>query len=442
MDGKKSLLKGAKKVLKENQRGNYTIPAAGIYPHQWLWDSCFIAIGLRHYDVERAKMEIVSLLRGQWFNGMIPHMILSFSGSSSRHDRNARAWQSWRNPMSPDEASTSGITQPPMLAEAVASIGEKMTAPERRSWYKMVLPALIRYHQWLYAERDPHQEGLVLQIHPWETGLDNTPPWMDELHRHMLAWWIRALRKLRLDNSLTWFRSDTRYVPAAQRLTNIEALALYDIQRRMRRKSYNIDDILDHGWFAIEDLTFNSIFIRANTRLQEIAETAGQKLPADLLDTMKKSEKAIENFWNEADGQYYSRDFITHHPLQQSSIAALMPLYSGAISKERAGVLVHLLESEHLFGTSYPIPTAPANSEYFDPIRYWQGPAWFNTNWLIIDGLKRYGFHDHAAALRESTLELAKNHGFYEYFNPLNGDPLGSQNFSWTAALTIDLLQK
>jgi glycogen debranching enzyme len=115
-------------------------------------------------------------------------------------------------------------------------------------------------------------------------------------------------------------------------------------------------------------------------------------------------------------------------------------LYSGTITKERAHQLVRLLENEHQFGTAYPAPSVPANSLWFNPICYWQGPAWVNMNWLVIDGLKRYGFHDHAAALRESTLEMVSKGGCAEYFNPLTGDPLGAREFSWTAALTIDLL--
>jgi hypothetical protein len=39
-------------------------------------------------------------------------------------------------------------------------------------------------------------------------------------------------------------------------------------------------------------------------------------------------------------------------------------------------------------------------------------------------------------------LEIAAEHGFYEYFNPLTGDGLGAPDFSWTAALTIDLLKE
>ena len=54
------LLEAAEAVLLENDRGTYTQPAKDLYPHQWLWDSCFTAIGLRHFDVERAQTELKS----------------------------------------------------------------------------------------------------------------------------------------------------------------------------------------------------------------------------------------------------------------------------------------------------------------------------------------------------------------------------------------------
>ena len=39
-------------------------------------------------------------------------------------------------------------------------------------------------------------------------------------------------------------------------------------------------------------------------------------------------------------------------------------------------------------------------------------------------------------------IDLVKEHGFYEYFNPLTGDGLGANDFSWTAALLIDLISE
>jgi glycogen debranching enzyme len=433
------LVAAAKGVLTGNDRGLYTIPAKGMYPHQWLWDSCFIAIGIRHYDVERAKIEILSLLRGQWTNGMVPHMI--FTPGLKQHPY-LGVWRSWVSPYAPDHVSTSGITQPPLLAEAVVQIGKKLPLIERRSWYRQVYPGLLAYHQWLYAERDPHDEGLVLQIHPWETGLDNTPPWMAEMNEHLLPWWIRALQATKLDGTLGLFRRDTRMVDASQRPTNIEAMAMYDIQRRLRRKEYNITKILDHSLFAIEDLAFNSILIRANEHLLDIARSIRTELPIELVDRMRLAVKAFDDLWDPYTESYYPRDFVTHRLLKEQSIASLLPLYAGCISEDRAAVLVKTLESEHVFGPAYPIPSAPLNSIWFDPVRYWQGPTWFNTNWLIVQGLKRYGYHDHAAALIESMLEIAAEHGFYEYFNPLTGAGLGAPDFSWTAAVTLDLAQK
>ena len=434
------LLTGAKEVLKQNDCGDYTMPALEFYPHQWLWDSCFTAIGLRHVDVERAKMELLSLLRGQWQNGMLPNVIFR---NERRYHTDRNIYQSWLSPYAPDDVSTSGITQPPMLAEAVVQVGKKMAWPERRQWYRMMWPALLSYHQWLYKERDPHGEGLVLQIHPWEIGLDNTPPWMVEMHHHLLPSWIRFIEWTHLADLIGLFRRDRHYdVPLNERLSTVEALALFDIQRRLRRKAYNIDKILDHSLFAIEDLTFNSILIRANDHLEEIAKSIREEIPEELADSIAKSRKTFEELWDPYSGQYYSRDFITHALLKEPSIATLMPLYAGSISKERATELVRLLENEHQFGPAYPVPSAPISSPWFHAKRYWQGPSWVNTNWLIIDGLKRYGFHEHAAALTESTLEMVQKSGFAEYFDPLTGEAAGTDNFSWTAALTIDLLKK
>ena len=432
-----ALIEQCTAVLRANDRGNYTQPASDLYPHQWLWDSCFTAIGWRHLDQPRAQAELTSLLRGQWQNGMLPNIIFR-SEAAYRTDRNL--WHSWLSPYAPTAVATSGITQPPMLAEAVVQVGRSLKKPERRLWYRQMFPALVRHHQWLYNDRDPHQEGLVLQIHPWESGLDNTPPWMQQLHSHRLSWWVRGAETLHLEQAINLFRRDTKSVPSDQRFAAIEALALFDAQLRLRRKNYAIDRILDRGLFAIEDVTFNSIFIRANQHLQAIAEDVQEVLPPELVSRMTLTERAFEELWDPNTSQYYSRDFVTHELLEVPSIGALLPLYSGSISKEHAHKLVHHLENSRAFGAPFPVPSVPLDSPDFQAERYWQGPSWVNTNWLIIDGLERYGYHDHAAALKDSTIEMVANHGCYEYFNPLDGSAAGAPGFSWTASLTLDLL--
>lgn len=439
MQNNDELLAAAQAVLSQNDRGNYTQPAHGLYPHQWLWDSCFTAIGQRHYDIPRAQAELTSLLHGQWSNGMLPNIIFR-DDPQYRTDRNV--WSSWRSPYAPKNVATTGITQPPMLAEAVVQIGKRLEDPERRQWYRLMYQPLVDYHSWLYTDRDPHGEGLVLQIHPWETGLDNTPPWMHELHEHQLSWWVQAVETLKLQPVVNLFRRDTHSVPSDQRFSAVEALAMFDAQRRLKRKAYDIDRILDRGLFAIEDITYNSIFIRANQHLLHIARSLKETLPEELHANILKSEKALEELWDPYAGQYYSRDFVTHNLIKVPSIGTLLPLYSGAISQEIAEHLVKMLENEQLFGADYPVPSVPLEAAEFHSKLYWQGPSWVNTNWLIIDGLKRYGFNDHAAALRDSTLDMVRRSGFYEYFDPTDGSPAGGPNFSWSAALVIDLLRQ
>jgi hypothetical protein len=432
------LLEKAKHVLKNNDRRLWTVPASDLYPHQWLWDSCFIAIGLRHLNVERAKTELTSLLRGQWSNGMLPHMIFNM-GSDDKKSREREG--SYLSPYSPDDVATSGLTQPPMLAEAVLRIGEKLPATERRTWYKQMYPHLLDHHKWLYRDRDPHKEGLIVLLHPYESGLDNTPPWISELRKHSMPWWVLAIERLHLDGLANLVRRDTRFVPAQERMSNIEAMAYWAALRRLRRKAYNSEALLSRSLFAVEDLSFNCILIRANSCLVEIAENIKEELPASLLEDMAKTEKTLEELWNEDAGQYYSRSFISHKLIEEPTIATLLPLYAGSISKERAKQLVELLKNRKAFGASWPVPSVPLNSQDFNPIRYWQGPTWINTNWLIIDGLERYGFNEEAADLRERTLELVAKSSSSEYFNPKTGQSAGAQNFSWTAALVIDLLE-
>ena len=426
-------------VLRLNDKGTYTTPSPSLYPHQWLWDSSFAAIGWAHLDVARAQQEIFSLFHGQWHNGMVPHMIFNMS---PRYAADRNSWRSWVSPHSPNDIATSGITQPPVIAEAVTRIGAQLDPADRVSFYKKILPKLVRYHEWLYTERDPHNEGLVLQIHPYETGFDNTPPWMNQLREHSRPWWIALIEKIHIDPLINVARRDTRSLPANQRMKNIDALIIWDVIRRLRRKHYDIDKILHRSLFVIEDVAFNSIFIRNNTLLREIAAEARIKLPQALLDNMKRSESKLEELWDDQFNTYFSGDFITNRLLREPTIACLLPLYAGTISKERAAKLVHILTDNHTFWLNFPVPSVPRNVRTFDQNRYWQGPTWINTNWLLIDGLQRYGYENESNALTSHTIELLREKGIWEYYNPLDGTGLGSPDFSWTAALALDLLYR
>src|SRR5262249_13882133 len=68
-----------------------------------------------------------------------------------------------------------------------------------------IYPSLLRYHHWWQHARDPDSSGLVTTLHPWETGMDNSPAWDD------------ALARVPTTTTTAVQRRDTAHVDAAMR---------------------------------------------------------------------------------------------------------------------------------------------------------------------------------------------------------------------------------
>ena len=158
----------ARKTILANDRGGYTVPTARLYPFQWNWDSAFVAMGFATFDEDRAFDEIDSLLKGQWANGLVPHIV--FHAPSEDYFPGPDVWKT-NQPL-----PSSGITQPPVLASAAWFLHH--TARNRRlanERLATIYQGLLRYHRWWREARDPKGTGLVATLHPWETGADNSP---------------------------------------------------------------------------------------------------------------------------------------------------------------------------------------------------------------------------------------------------------------------------
>ena len=61
-------------------------------------------------------------------------------------------------------------------------------------------------------------------------------------------------------------------------------------------------------------------------------------------------------------------------------------------------------------------------------------------DWLLWWGFMRAGEHQLAERVRELSLAQISEGGFAEYFEPFTGEPLGSREQSWTAAVALDWL--
>ncbi|MFE9764458.1 hypothetical protein ACFYPC_07975 [Streptomyces sp. NPDC005808] len=128
--------------------------------------------------------------------------------------------------------------------------------------------------------------------------------------------------------------------------------------------------------------------------------------------------------------------------IPERSVSGLIPLLLPALPRDIAATLVRTASGRHfgLGDTTRLAPSYDLSGEAFDPHRYWRGPAWFNTNWLLERGLRLHGEQTRADELRAALLDTAGESGFAEYVDPYTGEACGALGFSWTAALTLDLL--
>ncbi|WP_460065408.1 MGH1-like glycoside hydrolase domain-containing protein [Streptomyces sp. YKOK-I1] len=130
--------------------------------------------------------------------------------------------------------------------------------------------------------------------------------------------------------------------------------------------------------------------------------------------------------------------------IRERGVSGLVPLILPDLPREVAAAVVRTLRGPH-FGvgtTTRLVPSYDLLGEAFDPHRYWRGPAWFNTAWLLERGLRLHGHLADADALRRAVLDTALTSDFAEYVDPYTGEACGATGFSWTAALTLDLLHQ
>jgi hypothetical protein len=369
---------------------------------------------------------------------MLPHMIFADDVSDVGSER---IWQSNKNALAPRDVATSCITQPPIIAIAAWRIAQTLPVDERRGFLAEVLPKLVAYHSWLYRERDLQRRGLVTLIHPWECGLDTTPPWMQSLRRMSKPWWLRVTLELRLARVARLFRRDTRYAPAAERLSDDDGLRMLVLAHRAKRYDFELRRMPPKDSVLIEDLAFNAFLVVANRAITQIADELDVGIDPELERRFPTTLAALDELWDEASGQYYSRNATTGALIMVPTVATFLPLWAGMATDRAARLVGHLADGSG-YWPRYPIPSVPTNHRAFDADRYWKGPTWVNTNWAIIQGLRDCGADDVADELRSRTLELTDRHGFAEYFSALTGEGFGAEDFSWTAALVLDLLDE
>ncbi len=350
----------------------YTEPSPGRYPWQWYWDSCFAAIVWRRFDPARARAELESLLAAQRPDGFIGHTIFW-----RRHVSLLRLL--FYNVASRRAFQTESI-QPPLLAWAwriaVGDPGEE--------------PRIGAHLDWLGANRDLEGDGLLWIVQPDESGLDASP----------------------------------KFEPVWGRRAN-GRIGFPLLVHRNRRFGWNARRLRDAGGPVLCEVVVNTLWSLS-------LQAAGRPSATPAL---------VERLWDERRGLFLDEVQPGGEHPAVLTWASLAPLALPDLSEEIGRRLVeeHLL-NESEFWTPIAPPSVAACERGYEPDgargpirRYWRGPTWVNSAWLVWIGLRRLGYEAEAQRLADGVIDAAAREGLREYYDPRTGKGLGAKDFAWSA---------
>ena len=436
-DARATLRDRAAAVLHGNDAGTWTKAAPHLYPHQWSWDSAFIAIGWAHLDVRRAMTELEQLFEAQWSTGMVPHLV--FRGGPGVPYFPGPEW--WDTASAPAAAGlgvrTTGICQPPVHALAVQRIWQltpPARQPEIRERIRALYPRLVHWHRYLATHRDPEGSGLVTTFHPWE-GTDNSPRWDEALERITVA---QPGPYTRLDTS--------QLGDPSQRPTDWDYDRYLWLVEQLRKFRYDDARVYREFPFLIKDVFFSAILVAANAALLGLADVAGagDGDRGQLAGWLERGRGGLARRFDAESGLCADHDVRNGDDIRLRTFAGFAPLFAQAADAGQREAQMRLLDSGDFCGNPRLrwrlLPSTSPAEPAFQPHNYWRGPVWPVINWLLWQSLCELGYADRAEQIRRDSLSQIAIGEINEYFEPFTGAPLGSPQQSWTAAVTLDWL--
>jgi alpha,alpha-trehalase len=167
----------------------------------------------------------------------------------------------------------------------------------------------------------------------------------------------------------------------------------------------------------------------------------------------KRAETVNKYLWNNDEGFFFDLDYMTMQHSPVWSLAAYYSLWSGLATPDQARRIVEKLPD---FMHSGGLATTRSPDEYIGDIpTQWAYPnGWAPLHWLVVHGLKSYGFYHEAEVIARSWIRnnldhFERNKVFREAYNVINPElpprpglyppQLG---FGWTNSVFIDLSKK
>ncbi len=215
------------------------------------------------------------------------------------------------------------------------------------------------------------------------------------------------------------------------------------------------EDISDE----LECLDLTLMVIKEERSLAKMAEILGKTSEAaDWKALADQTSKLVnERMWDETTGFYYSVNKKDHtfqfmtRDLKRQEIIGFLTLWAEAAPSDRAERLIETLTDSTRFWRKYGVPTLSAQDLWYSPyVDYcckWNGPVWMLWDYMVYDGLRRYGYDELAHQLARKmvnsvTLQLAKNHNYWESYSPDNEVLNCPQNYIWDAIIAKLLIEE
>ncbi len=364
----------ARSVLDSSWRADddFCPPNAQVYPHQWLWDSCFHAIAWSALGDQRGLRELRSCFRAQLPSGFVPHMRYLEPNNL-------------RGPLT----DRSSFTQPPIYAHAAHVLTRAGFAIETT-----LLDAIASGLEWLWQHRR-EDRGLLFIVHPWESGADDSPRWDS---------WL----------------SHSRYDHRAYSKFDAELVAQTDY-----------DDAGAAVWsrtFVAIPAAFNAFAAHAAHELAALSGDAQWEVRSrDLAAAID------EHLWDDEVGLWL--DIAVVGGGDSAAAPTLDGVFGGLATADRDRAnraLDHLLEPGR-FASTYGLRYLPPGHPAYDANEYWRGPAWPQLNYMAYVAARRWDRVDVADAIRSMSLRGTMESGFAEYWNAETGAGRGACPQGWAA---------
>ena len=263
--------------------------------------------------------------------------------------------------------------------------------------------------------------------------MDNSPAWDDPLHA------------VPADLALfdTYTRRDLKHAGEGERPTDEDYARYIRLAVDYRDHAYDDDWVRAAGEFLVIDPAFNALWAWSELALAALADGLGVDPDPHRAEAARITAALVEEAFSADDEIFLARDQRSGSTLGERTVGGLIPLLLPGLPRGVVEALVATLTGE-AFGVgragTLGVPTFDLTDPRHDPQRYWRGPTWLNTTWLVARGLAAHGYTELAADLDNDCVALVEGAGLREYFHPTAGTGHGTDRFSWSAALLIDVL--